>query len=646
MNQRALVTGGAGFIGSHLVDRLLEEGYSVTALDNLSEGKLKNLEHLKNEKRFALQEADLKDALAVDKLVAGMDVVFHLAAHANIRTSLVDHRADLDNNLIGTLNILEAMTKHHIRDLVFASTSALIGEATIRPTPETYSGIQNSLYGASKLACVTAKAKILTKDGSKKISDIKVGDLVYTHKNNLRKVVRTFKRLYYGELVNVRLGASGGHGFSRFPTRPHPELPTNCEISATPEHPVLTEDGGWKPIGQIRVGDKVSVVANRCVSCKKLIPYWTVTCSNICLQKAFPDIRVKGGMTTRGHRSYNSILFSDPIRKEEWLRKTLRTKRMNSHEFYVSLLIKEAGGNSFKFTGNGQKVVGGFCPDFVSEELKSIIEYQGRSGAQDALLNRDQEKRLQTFRENGYSVLVLDTKNDFLHPEQAIEKIRSFIGESISIVVRTDPEFIFVPVRKVGRKRMRNPKRPLSVFNLEVEKDNSYICQGIAMHNCEGYCEAFTEFTDLRFWAFRFSNVVGERCRRGVIWDFVHKLLRNPHELEILGDGKQDKEYIYIKDCIDGIMTGYTKLDKKVNIFNLAVEDNKLVDQVADIVIGEMGLHDVKRKYTGGRRGWIGDIPVVHLDISKLKNCGWSPRFSAEEAIARTAKWTIQNPRV
>ena len=89
-----------------------------------------------------------------------------------------------------------------------------------------------------------------------------------------------------------------------------------------------------------------------------------------------------------------------------------------------------------------------------------------------------------------------------------------------------------------------------------------------------------------------------------------------------MGDGKQDKEYIYVKDCVDGIMTGYSKLDKKVNIFNLAVEDNTIVDRVADIVIREMGLANVKRRYAGGPRGWIGDIPVVHLDISKIKSVG------------------------
>src|SRR5487761_534073 len=125
---RALVTGGAGFIGSHLVDRLLSDGYSVTAIDNLSEGNLKNITHLKNEKRFEFVQGDLKDANLVDQLVGTSDVVFHIAAHANIRTSLVDHRADLDNNLVATLNILEAMQKHLVKDLVFSSTSAIYGE--------------------------------------------------------------------------------------------------------------------------------------------------------------------------------------------------------------------------------------------------------------------------------------------------------------------------------------------------------------------------------------------------------------------------------------------------------------------------------------------------------------------------------------
>jgi len=308
---KAFVTGGAGFIGSHLVDRLLQEGYQVTAYDNLVEGTLENLSHLKNNPDFKFIKGDMRSAKLLTKVLRGHDVVFHMAAQANIRKSLEDHYGDLQNNLVGHLNLLEAMLKNEVNDLVFASTSALYGEADVRPTPETYAPIQTSLYGASKLAC-------------------------------------------------------------------------------------------------------------------------------------------------------------------------------------------------------------------------------------------------------------------------------------------------------------------------------------------EAYTEAYIQFSQLNFWAYRFSNVVGERCRRGVIWDFVHKLTKNPKELEILGNGKQSKEYIYVQDCVEGIMTGYKKGKARVNIFNLAVEDNKTVDEVADIVIREMKLEGVKRRYTGGERGWIGDNPIVHLDISKLKSLGWRPKFTADEAITRTARWTIE----
>ncbi|HYB45420.1 MAG TPA: SDR family NAD(P)-dependent oxidoreductase [Nitrososphaerales archaeon] len=309
---KALVTGGAGFIGSHLVDRLLKDGYQVTAMDNLTEGTLKNLAHLTNEKKFQFVEADLKDAKAMGKLVNGNDVVFHMAAHANIRKSLVDHRVDLENNLIGTLNLLEGMARHGVNDMVFASSSAVYGEAAVTPTPEDYTPVQTSLYGASKLAC-------------------------------------------------------------------------------------------------------------------------------------------------------------------------------------------------------------------------------------------------------------------------------------------------------------------------------------------EAYAQSFTKFTPIRFWAYRFANVVGERCRRGVVWDFVHKLKRNPGELEILGDGRQSKEYLYVEDCVDGMMTGYAKGSGPVNAFNLGHPRQTSVDEVADMVIGEMGLSDVKRSYTGGAGGWIGDNPVVLLSLKKMEALGWRPKTPSELAIKKTIRWTLAN---
>jgi UDP-glucose 4-epimerase len=159
---------------------------------------------------------------------------------------------------------------------------------------------------------------------------------------------------------------------------------------------------------------------------------------------------------------------------------------------------------------------------------------------------------------------------------------------------------------------------------------------------CEAYAEAFTEFAPIKFWAYRFANVIGERCRRGVIWDFVHKLLKNPNELEVLGDGKQSKEYLYVADCVDGLLTGYERSHEQVNLFNLAIEDNTSVDQVADLVTKAMNLETVKRRYTGGECGWIGDNPVVHLSIDKMKALGWIPVVSAKDAIVTTVNWTLK----
>lgn len=312
--KRALVTGGFGFIGSHLVDRLLEDDWEVVVLDNLLTGHRSNLSHRKNDPRLQVRVGDIRNPKTISKASMGCDAVFHFAAHALMRVSLGNPTADLDYNLSGTLNVLQSATTNAVPDFVFASTSALYGEAEITPTPEDYSGIQTSFYGAAKL-----------------------------------------------------------------------------------------------------------------------------------------------------------------------------------------------------------------------------------SG--------------------------------------------------------------------------------------------------------EAFASAYVQFVPMKFWAFRFGTVLGERCRRGAIWDFEHKLMENPAELKILGDGRQGKDYLFVKDCIDGIMLGYEKGSEHVNIFNLGLEKRTSVDELADIVIEEMGLANVKKRYTGGTRGWIGDNPVVHLSIEKIKRLGWRPKMSPADAIRLTAKWTLREIR-
>ena len=150
---RYFVTGGAGFIGSNLVDRLLADGHSVTAYDNLSTGQPRFLDTARKSANFRLVEGDLLDEAKLNDAVAGHDFVFHFAANADVRFGTEHPRRDLEQNTIATYNVLEAMRRSGIKSIGFSSTGSVYGEAVTIPTPEDAPfPIQTSLYGASKLA--------------------------------------------------------------------------------------------------------------------------------------------------------------------------------------------------------------------------------------------------------------------------------------------------------------------------------------------------------------------------------------------------------------------------------------------------------------------------------------------------------------
>jgi UDP-glucose 4-epimerase len=147
------VTGGAGFIGSNLVDRLLDEGHWVVVYDNFSTGFIEFLEGAKTFKKFKLIKGDVLNFNNLVKSMKGCDFVFHLSANADVRFGLQHPDKDLKQNTIATFNVLEAMRKSKIRKIAFASTGSIYGESSVIPTPEDAPfPIQTSLYGASKLA--------------------------------------------------------------------------------------------------------------------------------------------------------------------------------------------------------------------------------------------------------------------------------------------------------------------------------------------------------------------------------------------------------------------------------------------------------------------------------------------------------------
>ena len=309
---KAFVSGGAGFIGSNLVDRLLDLGHEVTVYDNLSTGLLQFLEYARDFDCFRLVKGDLLDEDSLSEAITGHEFVFHLAANADVRFGTEHPRRDLEQNTIVTYNILEAMRNHGIRKIAFASTGSVYGEATVIPTPEVAPfPIQTSLYAASKLA---------------------------------------------------------GEGM----------------IAA--------------------------------------------------------------------------------------------------------------------------------------------------------------------------------------------------------------------------------------------------------------YCEGF----GFQSWIFRFVSIWGERYTHGHVFDFYRELKQNPSRLEVLGNGKQRKSYLYIHDCIDAILLALEKSNESVNVLNLGVDGYCEVNDSIGWICEELGVSP-KLEYTGGDRGWIGDNPFIFLDTSKIRDLGWKPKLSIKDGVLKTIQYLKTN---
>ena len=309
---KAFVSGGAGFIGSNLVDRLLDVGHEVTVYDNLSTGLLQFLEYARDFDRFRLVEGDLLDEGSLSEAIAGHEFVFHLAANADVRFGTEHPRRDLEQNTIVTNNVLEAMRKNGISKIAFASTGFVYGDVTVIPTPENAPfPIQTSFYAASKLA--------------------------------------------------------------------------------------------------------------------------------------------------------------------------------------------------------GEGLIAAYCGGFGFQS-----------------------------------------------------------------------------------------------------------------------------------WIFRFVSILGERYTHGHVFDFYRKLKQNPSRLEVLGNGKQRKSYLYIQDCLDAMLFALEKSNESVNVLNLGVDGYCEVNDSIGWICEELGVTP-KLEYSGGDRGWIGDNPFIFLDTSKIRDLGWKPKLSIQDGVLKTIQYLKTN---
>ena len=216
----------------------------------------------------------------------------------------------------------------------------------------------------------------------------------------------------------------------------------------------------------------------------------------------------------------------------------------------------------------------------------------------------------------------LDLYQGIIATYNVLEAMRQ---HNIKKIVFSSSSVVYGETKEPSLPETYGPTLPISMY-------------GAGKLGAEGLISAFCGTFDFQAWMYRFANIVGARGTHGVIVDFIEKLRKNPHELEILGDGRQCKPYLYVSDCVDGILYGYTHSHDTMNLFNLSCDTTTTVTRIAEMVTEEMGLHNVRFNYTGGIRGWKGDVPRFQLDAEKINTLGWKASLSSDEAVRKAIR--------
>lgn len=200
------------------------------------------------------------------------------------------------------------------------------------------------------------------------------------------------------------------------------------------------------------------------------------------------------------------------------------------------------------------------------------------------------------------------------------------------IIVFTSSSTVYGEASIIPTPENYGPLKPISFY-------------GASKLAAESLLSAYAHMYGFRCIIYRMANVVGSRSGHGITYDFVGKLREKHDELEVLGDGTQSKSYLHVDDCVEGLVLGAARSKEQVAILNIGSEDRVDVKTIARIVIEEMGSKNVRIRFTGGvegGRGWKGDVKIMQLDTSRLKDLGWSPKHGSADAIRKTARALIR----
>ena len=208
-------------------------------------------------------------------------------------------------------------------------------------------------------------------------------------------------------------------------------------------------------------------------------------------------------------------------------------------------------------------------------------------------------------------------QNNILATYRVLEAMRQ---HQVPELVFTSTSTVYGDAAVIPTPENYTPLEPISVY-------------GASKLACESLISAYCHSFGMKAYIFRFANIIGSRSGHGVITDFIKKLEQNPGELEILGDGKQTKSYLEVHECVAAMLFAVGHARGEVNTFNVGSEDWIDVKSIAEIVTEEMHLPGTKFRFTGGERGWVGDVPRMQLSVDKIKALRWKPQMGSRESV-------------
>ncbi len=277
--------------------------------------------------------------------------------------------------------------------------------------------------------------------------------------------------------------------------------------------------------------------------------------------------------------------------------------------------------------GNEVLVIDSLCagrmeviaPHIDSCKIRFVKKDLLGEGWQDAIRGADRLFHLAADPDVRQSAVNPDPtmQNNIMVTYRILEAMRQ---HAVPELIFTSTSTVYGDAAVIPTPESYTPLEPISVY-------------GASKLACEALISAYCHSFGMKAWIFRFANIIGSRSGHGVITDFIQKLEKNPAQLEILGDGKQTKSYLEVHECIAAMLFAVGHSRESVNTFNIGSEDWIDVKSIAKIVTEEMHLSDAQFRFTGGERGWVGDVPKMQLSIDRIKALRWKPQIGSRESV-------------